>query len=329
MSKTTAPLVALLVYDRLCLFEFGCAFEVFGLSRPEMGAGWYRCAIVAAEPGPLHGQGGVTITADGDLSLLQTADTIVIPGWRGPAEAAPAPLLHALRAANRSGRRIVSICGGAFVLAQAGLLDGKRATTHWHHAAALAAAYPAISVDAGALYVENDNILTSAGSAAGLDLCIHVVRKDFGTKAANLVARRLVVAAHRGGGQSQFIERAVPPPAGDRLSRLLDALRGRLAERWTMERMAAVMHVSVRSLHRHIRDATGLAPGTWLLRQRLRLAEELLEETTLSIEAIALRAGFGTAANLRQHFRAVTGVTPTAYRLQFATRREGEAGGGA
>jgi AraC family transcriptional regulator, transcriptional activator FtrA len=210
MPKRPNPLVAILAYDDLCTFEFSCAFEVFGLSRPEMGPQWYRCVTASAEPGPIRCVGGLKLEPMGGLELLEEADTIVIPGWRGPDATAPAPLLEALRRANETGIRIISICGGTFVLAQAGLLAGKRATTHWRHLARLAARYPEIVVERRALYVDEGSILTSAGSAAGLDLCIHVVRKDFGARAANSVARRLVIAAHRDGGQSQFIELSLP-----------------------------------------------------------------------------------------------------------------------
>ncbi len=319
MPKRPNPLVAIVAYDDLCTFEFSCAFEVFGLSRPEMGPQWYRCVTASAEPGPIRCVGGLKLEPMGGLELLEEADTIVIPGWRGPDATAPAPLLEALRRANAMGIRIISICGGTFVLAQAGLLAGKRATTHWRHLARLAARYPEIVVERRALYVDEGSILTSAGSAAGLDLCIHVVRKDFGARAANSVARRLVIAAHRDGGQSQFIERSLPPPSGARLSALLDAIRGRLDEQWTIKRMAAEARVSVRSIQRQVHEATGMAPGKWLQRERVARARDLLEETTLPVEAIAAHLGFGTATNFRQHFRAAVGLAPVNYRMRFCT----------
>ena len=321
MPKPANPLVAILAYDRLCTFEFGCAFEVFGLSRPEMGPDWYRCVTVAVEPGPIRCAGGLTLQPDGGTELLERAGTIVIPGWRGPDEAAPVPLLDALRRAHAAGARILSICGAAFVLAQAGLLSGKRATTHWHHLAGLAARYPDIAVEHQALYVDEGSILTSAGSAAGLDLCIHVVRKDFGAKAANSVARRLVVAAHRDGGQSQFVERPVPLRPGACLSALLETVRTRLGEPWPLARMAAEARVSMRSIQRQVREATGMAPGEWLQGERIAHARDLLEETTLSVDAIAAHAGFGTASNFRQHFRAAVGLSPSSYRRRFASLR--------
>ncbi len=317
MPNGPSPLVVIVAYDQLCTFEFGCAFEVFGLSRPEMGPGWYRCLTAAAEPEPIRAAGGLRLEAVGGLELLDRADTIIIPGWRGPDTVAPPLLLGALRRAHAAGTRIVSICGAAFVLAQAGLLAGKRATTHWHHASILASRYPDIVVEGDALYMDEGDILTSAGSAAGLDLCLHIVRKDFGAKAANSVARRLVVAAHRDGGQSQFIERSVPPPSGARLSELLETVQKRIGEKWTLERMAEIAHVSVRTLHRHICEATGLPPSEWIKRQRIAYARDLLEETTLSVDEIAHNAGFGTTTNFRQHFRTATGLSPARYRCRF------------
>ncbi|RWX74897.1 transcriptional regulator FtrA [Neorhizobium lilium] len=317
MPNNVNPLVVIAAYDGLCTFEFGCAFEVFGLSRPEIGPDWYRCATAAVDAGPIRGAGGLTLVPDGGLELLGEADSIVIPGWRGPGARAPEAFLEALRQAHRNGRRIVSICGGAFVLAQAGLLSGKRATTHWHHVAKLAAEYPDITVEPRALYVDEGDVMTSAGSAAGLDLCIHVVRKDFGAKAANSVARRLVVAAHREGGQAQFIERSIPPVSGANLSALLDTIRGRLSETWSIERMASEARVSVRSIQRHVRDATGMAPGEWLQGERVAQARELLEETTLSVASIARHTGFGSATNFRNQFRAIVGLPPAAYRSRF------------
>ncbi|WP_050942385.1 transcriptional regulator FtrA [Acetobacter tropicalis] len=320
MPNGSSPLIVIMAYDQLCTFEFGCAFEVFGLSRPEMGSGWYRCLTVAAEPEPIRAAGGLRLEAAGGLELLDRADTIIIPGWRGPDAVAPPLLLDALRRAHAAGTRIVSICGATFVLAQAGLLAGKRATTHWRHASILASRYPDIVVEGDALYVDEGDILTSAGSAAGLDLCLHIVRKDFGAKAANSVARRLVVAAHRDGGQSQFIERSVPPPSGARLSELLETVQKRIGEKWSLERMAEIAHVSIRTLHRHIYESTGLAPSEWVKRQRIAYARDLLEETTLSVDEIAQRSGFGTTTNFRQHFRGAIGLPPASYRCRFLTR---------
>ncbi|RVU21694.1 transcriptional regulator FtrA [Methylobacterium oryzihabitans] len=311
------PLVAILAYDGLCTFEFGCAVEVFGQFRPEMGRDWYRCATVAAEAGALRGLGGVRVEADGGLELLAEAATIVVPGWRGPTAEVPAALAHALAAAHARGVRLVGLCAGAFVLAAAGLLRGRRATTHWAHIGRLAAASPDTELVEDVLYVDEGSVLTSAGSAAGLDLCLHVVRKDFGAKAANRVARRLVLSAHREGGQAQFIDRPVPVRAGTRLGAFLDGVRLRVSEAWTIERMADEAGLSLTGLHRHVRAATGLSPGAWLIAERVRQARELLEETSLSIEAVARATGFGEAVNLRKHFRRAVGLSPRAYRVRF------------
>ena len=312
--------IAILAYDGLCLFEFGCAFEVFGLSRPEMGANWYRCVIAAAEDGALRGVGGVHVVADGGLELLADARTIVIPGWRGKNAPVPPPLLQALRQAHARGCRLVSICGGAFVLAQAGLLAGKRATTHWHHIEELSRAFPDIIIEPDVLYVDEGLLMTSAGSAAGLDLCLHVVRQDFGAKAANSVAHRLVVAAHRGGGEVQLVKRPVPRRAGAKLSVLMQTIRAQLSESWPVERMASEAGMSVRGIHRHMRDATGMAPGEWLLAERLAHARDLLEETRLPIEKVAIEVGFGSGATLRNHFRKATGLSPALYRSRLEAR---------
>ncbi|RYE99448.1 MAG: transcriptional regulator FtrA, partial [Oxalobacteraceae bacterium] len=191
------PLVVVVAYDQLGLFEFGIATEIFGLPRPEAGPGWYRFAIAAAEPGPLRALGGLRIEVDGGLDLLDAAHTIVIPSWRDTRASAPDALIKALQRAHKRKTRIVSICAGAFVLAQAGLLQGRRATTHWRNADVLASGYPQIAVEPGVLYVDEGDILTSAGSAAGIDLCLHIVRADFGPAIANQVAKRLVMPVHR------------------------------------------------------------------------------------------------------------------------------------
>jgi AraC family transcriptional activator FtrA len=206
---SSGPLVVALAYDGLCTFEFAIVAEVFGLDRPEMGPGWYRFAAAAVEPGPLRAHGGLRVEVDGGLELLEAADLVVVPGWKGAGVPVPGALTAAL-VAHARGARLASICSGAFVLAATGLLDGRRAATHWRYAEALGRAHPRVEVDAGVLYVEEGRVLTSAGSAAGIDLMLHVVRSDFGADAANAVARRLVVPAHRSGGQAQFIERPVP-----------------------------------------------------------------------------------------------------------------------
>ena len=308
-----------LAYDGLCTFEFGVAVEVFGLPRPEMGPGWYRFATAAIEPGPLRAMGGVQLLADGGPELLAEAGTIIVPGWRGADAPVPPALLEALRAAHVCGARLLSFCSGAFVLAATGLLDGARATTHWRYAEALAARHPAVTVVPDVLYIDGGSVLTAAGTAAGIDLCLHLIRRDHGAATANAVARRLVVPPHREGGQAQFIARPVPGAReGSRLSPLLDRMRAALAEDWPVDRMAAGAGMSRRSFIRHFRAATGESPAAWLATARLAHARDLLETTALGMEAVAERSGLGSAATLRARFRAHTGMAPAAWRLGFA-----------
>jgi AraC family transcriptional activator FtrA len=311
-------LVVTLAYDRLCTFEFGIAVEVFGLPRPEMGSDWYRFAVCAVDQGPLRATGGFQVMADGGLELLETAGTIIIPGWRGAHEPVPPALIAALQSAHERGARLMSICSGVFVLAAAGLLSGKRATTHWRYVEQLRTAYPDITVEPDVLYVDEGSVLTSAGSAAGIDLCLHVARHDFGPEIANRLARRLVVPPHREGGQAQFIERPLPPAReGVRFGPLFDRMRARLAQEQSIAELAAEAGMSTRTFLRRFKAATGMPPGEWLLAERLICARELLETTPHSIEDIAAASGFGSAATLRHHFRARLGTSPAAYRERF------------
>lgn len=318
--KTHGPLVAVLAYDGLCTFEFGVAYEVFGLPRPEMGRDWYRYRAVAVEDGPMRAAGGLTVTADAGLDQLAEADLIVVPGWRTIDAAAPEPLLRALRDANRRGARIMSLCSGITVLAQVGLLSGLKATTHWRYAASIAACFPDVQLDPTVLYVDNGSVLTAAGSAAGIDLCLHVVRRDFGTDAANSVARRLVVPPHREGGQAQFI---IGPVARDhekeRLSPLFDWMRENIGNDLPLAMLAKRAGMSLRSFQRRFEEAAGVPPGEWIAITRLREAQRLLEtEARSDLEQVARLAGYGSAANLRHHFRIRLGISPAAYRRQFA-----------
>ena len=312
------PLVVALAYDGLCTFEYGVTVELFGLPRPEMGPGWYRFATAAAEPGALRGLGGVRIAADGGLELLSQASVIVAPGWRGLDAPVPAPLIEALRAAHAAGARLMSICSGVFVLAASGLLDGRRATTHWRYAQALRERHPAIAVEPDVLYVDEGDLLTSAGSAAGIDLGLHLIRRDFGPEAANAVARRLVVPPHRDGGQAQFVQRPVPVPhEAPRLSPILDRMRADLAGDHTLKALAKAAGMSERTFLRRFEAATGATPARWLLAERLNRARDLLEPTAAGIDDVARAVGLGAPA-LRHHFRRHFATTPGAYRARFA-----------
>lgn len=320
--KARNPLVVALVYDGLCAFEFSCAAEVFGLARPELGPDWYRFET-CSRGRSVSSQYGMRMRAANGLERLLAAGTIVIPGWQGIDVPVPQAILDALRGAHARGARLLSICSGAFVLAATGLLDGRRATTHWRYAEALQRRYPAICVDPNVLYVDEGSVLTSAGSAAGLDLCLHLVRRDYGSAIANQVARRLVIPPHRDGGQAQFLER----PVEDRerksgqpksLSVLLDKIRKRPGQSWRIGELARLAAMSERTFMRRFRAATGLSPADWVTRARVDAARELLENTALPIDHIAERCGLGTPTTLRHHFRKKVGVSPAQYRKRFS-----------
>lgn len=310
--------VVAVAYDGLCTFEFGVAVEVFGLARPELGPDWYKFAVAGIDSGEMRATGGVRFFVDGGLELLDQAGTIVIPGWRGVDAPVPVELCEALQRANRRGARVLSICSGVFVLAAAGLLRDRTATTHWRYTDALTARFPDISVTPDVLYVDEGDVLTSAGSAAGLDLLLHLVRRDYGSAAANSVARRLVVAPHRDGGQAQFIEQAVPSShERARLGPLLDFMNTSLDGTHSVSSLASRAGMSKRTFLRRFEAATGTTPARWLLSARLAKARELLEETSASIEKIAQLAGFGTPATMRHHFRHELSTTPAAYQQTY------------
>jgi len=312
--------VVALAYDELCTFEFGCTVELFALARPELGVPWYEFAVCAAERGPLRAAGGIEVRVRHGLKLLESADTIVIPGWRCVQEVPPAALLRQVQQAFVRGARLCSICSGVFVLAAAGVLDGRRATTHWRYAAQLARAYPQIRVEPNALYVDEGRVLTSAGSAAGLDMLLHLVRHDFGARIANQVAQRLVIPPHREGDQAQFVPRPLPAEGRGRLARLMDFVRAHPGRRHTLASLARRTAMSPRTLQREFAAATGQAPHAWLTGERIERAKELLENTRLTAAAIAERTGLGSAESLRHHFRRRIGTTPAAYRRRFARR---------
>ncbi|MEM6570532.1 MAG: transcriptional regulator FtrA [Planctomycetota bacterium] len=310
--------VALLAYDGLCAFEFGAMVELFGgLPRPEFDD-WYTLFVSALEPGPLRSYGGISVEAPYTLRMLDRAGTIIVPGWRDLDEPAPEALVRKLRRAHDQGARLVSVCSGAFVLADTGLLDGKRATTHWRYAERFSARFPRVALDPDVLYVDEGQILTSAGSASGVDMGLHLIRRDFGTDAANAVARRLVVPPHREGGQQQFIQQPVErDPEGEALARLLDELRSKLKREHSVESMARMARMSPRTFARRFRESTGTTPHRWLQQERVRAAQSLLERTSLPLDSVAQRVGFSDAQLLRLHFKRVVGTTPLAYQRSF------------
>ncbi|AMO49373.1 Transcriptional regulator, AraC family with amidase-like domain [Enterobacter sp. FY-07] len=310
--------VIALAYDGLCTFEFGVAVEIFGLPRPEMGDSWYSFAVAAIEEGELRATGGIRVLTEGGLALLATADTIVVPGWRGAQMPVPETLCAALRAASLRGCRIISICSGVFVLAAAGLLNGRKATTHWRYTPLLREHYPAIDVLEDALYYDEGNVMTSAGSAAGIDLCLHVVRQDFGIEIANLVAQRLVVQPHRDGSQTQHLTRPVARTRESKqLGQLFDFLHQQLAQPHTVTSLAQRTGMSPRTFLRRFQESTGTTPQRWILQERLLRAQELLVTSRMSIDLIAGHSGFGNAASLRHHFHQQHGISPAMYRKKF------------
>jgi AraC family transcriptional activator FtrA len=317
-ARSFNPLVVALAYDGLCAFEFSCAAEVFGLPRPELGPGWYRFETSAPRGRKVSGQYGISVRVDGGLDRLVAAGTIVVPGWQGIHVPVPQSVIDALRAAHARGARLLSICSGSFVLAAAGLLDGRRATTHWRYADELRRRYPQIQVDPDVLYVDEGEILTSAGSAAGLDLCLHLVRRDYGPAVANQVARRLVIPPHRDGGQAQFLQRPVDALERGSLSALMDKMRRRLGEPLRIAELAQLAAMSERTFMRRFQAATGMSPADWITRMRVDRARELLESTALSVDLIAARTGLGTSTTLRHHFRRKVGVSPVEYRRRFS-----------
>jgi AraC family transcriptional activator FtrA len=308
--------VVALVYDGLCTFEYGIAVEMFGLARPEFDH-WYGFASCAIERGPLRAAGGLRVQADGGPELLARAGTIIVPGWRGVDAAPPPALLEALRAAHNRGARLLSFCSGVFVLAATGLLDGQTATTHWRYADALAARYPRIRIEPDVLYVDQGSMLTSAGSAAAIDLSLHLIRRDYGPRIANQVARRAVVPTHRDGGQAQFIP-APLPEQGAALGKLLEWMRRRLDQPLPLAELAEHARMSERTFLRRFEEATGCSPKQWLTQERLARARELLEGSQWPVERIADACGYGSADTLRHHFRRVLKVSPARYRERFA-----------
>lgn len=313
----TPPSVVALAYPNLCLFEFGIAAELFGLPRPELDVAWYRFGVAASADHLRSGIGGLRISVDGGLALLREADIIVIPGWSGPDVQPSRALKTALRQAHARGARLMSICSGAFLLGHCGLLDGRKATTHWRYAQHFQQCFPASELMADALYVEDDRIVTSAGSAAGIDAGLHVIRSDYGAAIANRVAQRLVMLPHREGGQRQFVGSPVPRRRQDPLNGVFDWARQRLHTGIGAQDMAQAAAMSERNFYRRFQLATGTTPAQWLQQERVRTARTLLEDRHLTLNQVADACGFDTLEAFRAAFRRGVGVAPSRYRKQF------------
>ncbi|MFC4038596.1 GlxA family transcriptional regulator [Dactylosporangium siamense] len=308
--------VAVLVLDGAKPLDVGIPAQVFA-SRPTMP---YEVSVCGAAPGLVAGGDGLSYHVAEGVAAFERADTIFIPGYRQPVTTEPpAAVVAALRAAHRRGTRLAAISTGAFTLAATGLLDGKRATTHWHYTRDLAGKHPLVRVDENVLFVDEGDVLTSAGAASGIDLCLHLVRRDHGVGLSNIVARRLVAAPYRSGGQAQYVPRSVPEPLGDVFAGTREWALARLDGPLTLETLARHARVSARTFSRRFVEDTGYTPMQWVLRARVDLARELLEVTGLGVEQVAARVGLGTAANLRLHFQRILGTSPTEYRNTFSS----------
>jgi transcriptional regulator GlxA family with amidase domain len=320
MMEDVLKNVAVVVLDGFSPFELGVPCEVFGTDRTDEGLPGYDFAVVAGEDGPLRSGPGFTLQTEFGLDRLESADLIAVPATcdeRCERSNWPEPLLAALRRAVDRNARVLSVCTGAFVLGAAGLLDGRACTTHWRHAALLARMYPAAKVDPSVLYIDDAPVITSAGTAAGIDACLYLVRAEQGSRVANAIARRMVVPPHRDGGQAQYVERPVAEPACDTLGDVIEWMQHNLNQAVTVDELASLAAMSPRTFARRFVQETGTTPQRWLIGQRVLLAQQLLEETDEIVDVIAERAGFGNAATLRHHFRAWRATSPNAYRRTF------------
>jgi len=308
--------VSVLVLDGLAIFEFGVVCEVFGIDRSADGVPNFEFKVCGPEPGKaLQTSVGATITPDHGLDALVGADLVAIPAISGGDYLPEA--LEAIKAAADSGSIILTVCSGAFVAGAAGLLDGRPCTTHWMHADDLAQKYPTAKVDRNVLFVDDGNLITSAGTAAGIDACLHLVRRELGSEVTNKIARRMVVPPQRDGGQRQYIDQPIPVRCSERFAPHLDWILGNLDQPHTVATLASRAHMSARTFARRFVEETGRTPMQWVTDQRVLYARTLLEETDLDVDRIAERSGFGTATLLRHHFRRIIGVTPSDYRRRF------------
>ncbi|WP_136707328.1 helix-turn-helix domain-containing protein [Agromyces sp. H66] len=315
MSRQRNHRIAVLVLEGAKPLDVGIPAQVF-TNRRSMP---YEVRVCGAAPGLVTGGDGLSYHVADGLEALAWADTVFVPGYRHPdTEEAPSAVVEALLAAHARGARLAAISTGAFALAATGLLDGRRATTHWHYSHALARKHPLVRVDENVLFVDEGSVLTSAGAASGIDLCLHLVRRDHGVGLSNHVARRLVAAPYRSGGQAQYVPRSVPEPLGEVFAATRQWALGRLEEPLTLADLARHANVSPRTFSRRFVEDTGYTPMQWILRARIDLARELLERTDLGVEQVADRVGLGTGANLRLHFHRILGTSPTEYRHTFA-----------
>jgi AraC family transcriptional activator FtrA len=323
-AATARPpgLVAAITYDGLCTFEYSIAAEVFGLPRPEFDFPWYRFASISAEGRRSRALGGIVVETSAGLAALEKANTIIIPGWRDRREHPPEKMLRAIRAASGRGARCLSICSGVFVLAAAGLLAGKRATTHWRHIPDLKRLYPDIQVEEDVLYVDEGNVITSAGSAAGIDACLHLVRRDFGSRVANSVARRLVMPPHRDGGQAQYVAAPIQERPGRAISEVMDWARKRLGKPLRMSDLAKQASMSERTLMRRFQETAGMTPIAWLQRERMFRAREMLEASGRPLKDVSAQCGYESVETFRAAFRRIVGTSPAAYRSRFRRGRD-------
>lgn len=322
-----SPRVAIAVLEGAPLFEIAVPCEVFGIARPDLIAPAYEVVLCGVGPGPTRTGAGLVADGQHDMDDFAEADTLIVPALPRFDSQVPPELVRALRIGKDRGARIVAICTGAFALAEAGLLDGRRATTHWMYAANLAERFPAVRVEADVLYITDEAICTSAGTAAGIDLCLELVRSDHGAAVAAELARRLVVPPHRQGGQAQYVSTPLPESADASIGPVMEWALARLDQPLTLADLAGVAHISERTLARRFIATLGQAPMRWIIQQRVRHAQQLLETTDASIERIARLSGMGSPTNLRTHFIRQSGTTPTAYRRAFGvTDAAGAAG---